>query len=88
MDNTEWERIFNAIPDMIALIGPDHTIQKMNRAMAENLGIPLKKAIGTHCDELVHGTSGPVLACPHTALIRDNMDHTADIYNELSGITG
>ncbi|MDD1729982.1 MAG: PAS domain-containing protein [Methanospirillum sp.] len=84
MDNTEWERIFNAIPDMVSLIGPDHRIQKVNTAMADHLGVTPDEVIGMHCFEIVHGTSNPIVTCPHTALILDKKEHASEIYNSIN----
>ena len=36
----DWERTFDAVPDLIAIIDPQHRILRANRTMAERLGTP------------------------------------------------
>lgn len=60
----EWGRIFDAVPEPIATIDPDHRIISMNRAMAERLGISQQEAVGRRCHELVHDTLESHPSCP------------------------
>jgi len=61
----DWKRTFDTIPDLIAIIGDNHRIRSINRAMAERLGISRQEAAGRNCYELVHGTQEPPPFCPH-----------------------
>ena len=81
----EWERTFDAVPDLIALIDRDHRILRVNRAMAERLGIHPKEAVGLRCFEVMHGTSAPPPACPHARLLRDSCGHEAEVEVEVFG---
>ncbi len=58
----QWELTFDAVPDLIAIIDLDHTILRINRAMALRCGISPAAAVGRHCYELVHRNQPEV--CP------------------------
>ena len=60
-----WKRTFDLVPDLIANIDSDHRIVRMNRAMAERLGMSPQEAVGRDCHELLHGTGEPLPSCPH-----------------------
>jgi hypothetical protein len=54
--NDEWGRIFDAIPDLIALIDTDHRIILANRAMAKRLGRTPEQIEGCSCHPYPNGT--------------------------------
>ncbi len=37
--NEEWERTFNSIPDLIAILDDKYQIVRINKAMADRLGL-------------------------------------------------
>ncbi len=81
----DWERTFDAVPDLIAVLNKDYRIVRVNKAMAAKLGIIPAECIGLKCYEAVHGTSEPPLYCPHRQLIDDRLEHTAELYEERLG---
>jgi PAS domain S-box-containing protein len=81
----EWVNTFNGVPDLIAVIGRDHRILRINNAMAENLGIPPEQAVGMRCYEVVHTTGLPPANCPHEMLLKDGREHTAEVHEERLG---
>lgn len=81
----EWERTFDSVPDLIALIDLHHTIIRVNRPMAEKLGMSPGQAVGRHCYELVHCTRAPPDICPHTQLIRDGTEHASEVHEDHLG---
>ncbi len=81
----EWERTFDALSDLIMIIDKDHTIKRVNRAMAEYLGLSPAGMIGRKCFELMHGMMGPVSQCPHTRLLKNWSENTAEIYDDTRG---
>ncbi len=78
----EWEMTFDAVPDLIAILDNQHLITRMNKSMANRLGIKSEDAIGKHCYELVHCTDSPPFACPHSKLLKDGKMHSADVYEK------
>jgi PAS domain S-box-containing protein len=81
----EWERTFDSVPDLIALIDREHHILRVNRAMAASIGISSEQAIGKRCYEVMHNSSTPPLHCPHTLLLADGNEHTEEIHEDNLG---
>ena len=44
----EWERTFDAVPDAMCVLTADHRIHRLNKAMAERIGVHPYEAIGQH----------------------------------------
>jgi len=81
----EWERTFDSVPDLIALIDREHHILRVNRAMAACIGIPPEQATGKRCYEVMHNSSTPPLHCPHAMLLLDGREHTEEIHEDNLG---
>lgn len=81
----ECERTFEAVPDLIALIGPDHRIMRVNRAMAERVGLEPEECVGLKCHEIIHGESCPARKCPHAMLLHDHEEHTVELHEPRLG---
>lgn len=83
----DWERTFDAVPDLIALIDTDHRIIRMNRAMAERLGCPTEHVQGVHCYEAIHGCLyEPITDCPHARmLVSGKNEHSEVVEKRLGG---
>jgi PAS domain S-box-containing protein len=81
----EWENTFNAVPDLIALIGKDYRILRVNRAMAKSLGITPERAVGLKCFEVVHTSNNPPSNCPHAMLLKDGQEHESEIHEDKLG---
>ncbi len=78
----EWERTFEAVPDMIAIIGRDYHIVRVNKAMADRLGVHPEEAMGKTCYELVHHSTNPPGFCPHGSLLGDGKEHAQEIHED------
>ncbi len=81
----EWERTFDAVPDLIAIIDPQYCILRANRAMAQRLGMAPEQCAGSKCYVCFHGLNGPPDFCPHTQTLADGREHTAEVYEEHLG---
>jgi len=81
----EWTETFDSIPDLIAIIDNNHRIVRVNRHMADKLGIKPGDAMNHLCFECVHGTHGPPANCPHSMMLRDGKEHIEDIFEENLG---
>jgi PAS domain S-box-containing protein len=79
----EWQQIFDALPDLVAVIDLDHKISRVNKAMADTLGVKPDELIGKHCFSLMHGTEHPPDFCPHTQLISDLKYHENEFPIEI-----
>ena len=76
----QWERTFNTVPDMIAVIDSQYRIIRTNRAMADRLGMSPDQCVGKICYACIHGTDEPVESCPHARLVADGQGHAAEVY--------
>jgi PAS domain S-box-containing protein len=81
----EWERTFDAVPDLIMILDTQHRIVRVNRAMAVKLGVPPEDAVGLTCHERIHGTKRPPLFCPNTRLMADGRQHAVEVFDEGFG---
>ncbi len=60
----EWQELFDAVGDMVALISPDCEILKINKAGCEAAGKKPEELVGRKCYEVVHGLDAPIEGCP------------------------
>ena len=81
----DWERTFDTVPDLIAILDNEYRIVRANRSMAARLGMTLNKCIGQTCHFAVHGTKEPPEFCPHKLLLADGLEHTAEVHEERLG---
>ena len=82
----EWERTFDAVPDLIAILDDRHRVMRTNRSMAERLGRTPDECVGLPCYAAVHGTDQPPAFCPHTRTLTDCREHIAEVHeNRLGG---
>ena len=80
-----WEHTFDAVPDLIAIIDTKYRIVRANRAMAAKLGVTPEECIGLTCYRVVHGTDEPPSFCPHRQLLKDGLEHTAEVCEDCLG---
>ncbi len=81
----EWERTFNSVPDLIAILDNQHRIVRVNRSMAQQLGGKPEDFVGANCFACVHGASAPHELCPHSLTLQDCREHVAEIREEHLG---
>ncbi|MFZ7128745.1 MAG: PAS domain-containing hybrid sensor histidine kinase/response regulator [Desulfobacterales bacterium] len=71
----QWELTFDAVMDPMALIDGRHRVVRVNKALAERLGLSPKDCLGKLCHELIHGEPAPLPDCPHAASFEDGSTH-------------
>lgn len=81
----EWERTFDSVPDLIAILDTQHQIVRVNKAMAKALGIVPEVCIGLKCYGCVHGSDSPPKACPHAKTLRDGKEHIEELHEDHLG---
>ncbi len=81
----EWERTFDSVPDLIAILDKHHRIVRANKAMLERLNITAEACAGMNCFKCVHGTNRPPDYCPHSLTLQDGKVHTVDIREDNLG---
>ena len=81
----EWERTFDTVPDLIAILDREHRMVRANRAMTQRLRRPLESYLGQVCYPCVHGTDRPPKTCPHVMTMADGREHTAEMHSSQLG---
>ena len=83
----EWERTFDAMPDIVTIQDKNLTIIRANEAASSTLGKSWKKIVGHHCFSLFRNDDTPCRDCP----LVDTKDHyfpcSGEIYHEKIGKT-
>ena len=85
MVSSLWERSFNSVPDLIAILDCNHRIVRVNQPMADKLGQTPGQCVGQTCYECVHGTHQPPAFCPHSLTLADGQSHTAEVHDDRLG---
>ncbi|EFI32977.1 multi-sensor hybrid histidine kinase [Desulfonatronospira thiodismutans ASO3-1] len=81
-----WQFTFDAVPDLIAILDAGHNVVRINRSMADALGVEPWQAQGRKCYELVHGMSRPPDFCPHAKLLcSGNAEQAESWIDNLNG---
>ncbi|MCF8143069.1 MAG: PAS domain S-box protein [Deltaproteobacteria bacterium] len=80
-----WERTFDAVPELVAVIDDSFHIVQANKAMADRLNLPNQVCIGKTCYKVVHGTEKPPPSCPHLQLLADGLEHSVEMREERLG---
>jgi PAS domain S-box-containing protein len=81
----DWEKTFDTVPDMIMTMDLNYCITRVNWAMARLLGMHPRDCVGRKCFEILHCTAEPPAYCPHTLLLRDAKEHSAEFREERFG---
>ncbi|HEY6871209.1 MAG TPA: chemotaxis protein CheB [Geobacteraceae bacterium] len=81
----EWERTFDSVPDLIAILDDKHRVVRVNRAMAERLGKKAEECEGLPCFAAIHGANHPPASCPHAQTMVDSCEHQAEVHEERLG---
>ena len=75
----EWQELFDASIDTIALISPDYEILRINKAGYEGIGKKREELIGKKCYGVIHGLHSPIDGCPCKDLIRTKKARVGEI---------
>ena len=81
----QWERTFDTVPDLVAIIDTEYRFVRVNKAMAERLAMSPRECVGERCFRQVHGTDAPSPYCPHTQMLADGREHRLEIHVEKLG---
>ncbi len=78
----EWDRTFDTIPDIVMVTDKKFRIKKVNRALADRLGVKRDDLIGQCCHEVIHGTDSPPSHCPHAQTITNGQENISEIFED------
>jgi|GEM_PF-1672692 len=79
---SEWERTFDAVPDLIFILDAQHRIIRANAVVLNRLGLNWSEVIGARCYEIMHGLTEPPSFCPHAKLLADGRPHSDEVFEE------
>ena len=86
LSHDEWQRTFDAIPDMITILDSEHHIVRANRATWQRLGCEMQDLLGKPCYTLFHGLDSPPEFCTHGKLMLDGLTHSVEVFElKLNG---
>jgi PAS domain S-box-containing protein len=85
LSKQEWERTFDEVPDLIAILDDQFNIMRLNRPMAERIGRTPQECVGLKCYDVVHGLTYAPEYCPHLLTCQDGLTHAADIHEPHLG---
>lgn len=78
----EWERTVDSIRDVVMIVGPDLTVRRANRRVAELAHIPVVAMQGRKCYSLLAASDAPCPGCPVLKTLRDGKEASAEILVE------
>ena len=76
----QWRMTFDTVPDPVAIIAPDYSVVKANRAFKELVGKNYPELVGRKCFSLVHGCDIPASGCPLSMTLNDYQEHIVEVY--------
>ncbi len=79
----DWEKTFDAVPELISIIDLDYTITRANKAMAARCGLTPQELVGRKCHEVICGISDSRSSCPHFIMTQKGMEHRDEFEREL-----
>jgi PAS domain S-box-containing protein len=83
---SEWQTTFDAITDQVSVHDADFRLISVNKAFADALNMEVADVVGKTCYEIVHGTSGPVDACPHRTTLETGKPCTMQFLEQRLGM--
>ncbi len=63
----EWEKTFDSMPDLVAILDMHHHILRVNKAMASHMGMAPQQCVGMFCFKCVHGWMPRPISAPTPA---------------------
>lgn len=79
------KQTIDALPELICTLDSEKRVRWMNAAMEKRLGITPGEAEGLTFYEALHGKACPTEFCPLCQLLKDNQEHSAEVYVDRLG---
>ncbi|MBN2232451.1 MAG: response regulator [Deltaproteobacteria bacterium] len=81
----QWERTFDAITDIVAILDQDLRIVRANVAAADMFGMAPGDMIGRYCYDVFCDATAPCTGCPELRTLQDMGNHQAVTHNPKLG---
>ncbi len=82
----QWSNTFDTISDFISVHDKDMKLVRVNKALANFLGVEAEDLLGKHCYEVIHRSDKPWPKCPHIAAIESEKPETFEVDDPKVGI--
>jgi len=82
----QWTATVDTIPDLVAVIGPDYRLLRVNRALARFASCPPKDLVGRKCHQVLHGLDHPWPNCPHEQVMRTGRSVALEVNDPHVGL--
>ncbi len=76
----EWRRTFDVMSDQVAIIAPDYSIAKVNRAFEVSVGMSNEELVGMKCFSLMHGLNEPSDGCMLVKCLKERKECSVEMY--------
>lgn len=83
----EWRNTFDSISDFVSVHDREFRFIRVNKALANFLGMPAEALIGRVCFETMHRSSQPWPQCPHAKALASRQTVTEEVFDPGLGIT-
>lgn len=84
--DAEWQNTFDSISDFVSLHTLDFKFMRVNKALADFLGVTPEETIGRPCYELYHGLNEPLNDCPVHAMLESRQPETREVSEPGRGL--
>jgi len=81
----EWQRTFDAVPDLICILDIDHRIMRMNKAFAEKTDMHPYHSCGEMAECVLFGGECPQADCPHAQALQMGTPSSVDVCRPYFG---
>ncbi|MFA5079860.1 MAG: GGDEF domain-containing protein, partial [Dehalococcoidia bacterium] len=81
-----WQATFDSIRDLVSIQDAQYRLVRVNRAYKEAFAQMSDALIGSHCYEVVHGTSEPIVNCPHRQVLQTGVAASTETFEPRLGI--
>jgi len=75
----DWERTFDAVPDMVMLLDGENRILRANNAVCSFVGQQASALLGKRCYEVVHNRTSPHPDCPFQKMLLTGVGQQAEV---------
>ncbi|MGE4559071.1 MAG: ATP-binding protein [Desulfobulbus sp.] len=81
-----WGRIIDASPNMLVVIDGQQRITRVNKALADKVGMTREAIFGRKCCELLCGVTEPGKPCPHRGICTSKTARSLEAFLPALGI--
>ncbi|MFA5063859.1 MAG: diguanylate cyclase [Dehalococcoidia bacterium] len=81
-----WQATFDSIRDLVSIQDTQYRLVRVNKAYREAFAQWPGALVGSHCYEVVHGTSQPIANCPHRQVLETGLASSIEVFEPCLGI--